>query len=139
MINVKSALFAGVLFVATISNAQAYPIKIPIKLFAPDLIVLEVSSPNLDSGIVSVRVKNQGKAASSPCYMAIRITPLGGSMKVFSPPVPALAAGQEAIVEAHTEFLLSQADYEAIVDRSNTVHESNETNNSLKGKFGGKP
>lgn len=105
----------------------------------PDLVVLAVSSPNLDNGVVRVRVKNQGNTAAGSCYMAIRITPLGGSMKVFSPPVPGLAAGQEVVIEAATGFLLSQANYEATVDRSNSVHESNELNNTLQGKFGGKP
>lgn len=106
---------------------------------ASDLVALNVSSPNLDAGVVKVRVKNQGTTAAAACYMAIRVTPLGGTMKVFSPKIPALAAGQEVYVDAATSFSLSQADYEAIVDRSNTVAESNEKNNSLKGKFGGKP
>lgn len=105
----------------------------------PDLVVMAVNSPNLDGGIVKVRIKNRGISLAASCFMAIRITPIGGSMKVFSPQVPALAAGQETVVEAHTGFLLSQADYEAIADRSNTVNESNERNNILKGKFDGKP
>lgn len=108
-------------------------------ILLPDLVVLGVSTPNLDGGIIRVRVKNQGNGPSASCYMAIRVMPLGGSLKVFSPAVPALAPGQEITVSAQTGFLLSQADYEAIVDRSDTVHESNEINNRLKGKFGGKP
>jgi hypothetical protein len=106
---------------------------------APDMVVMEIQSPNLDGGIVQVRIKNQGNATAAACYLALRITPSGGKMKVFSPQVPSLTAGQETVVEVQTGFLLSQADFEAIVDRSNTVKESNESNNSRKGKFGGKP
>lgn len=108
-------------------------------ILVPDLVVLSVSSPNLDGGVIRVRVKNQGNGPAAPCYMALRVIPLGGSLKVFSPAVPQLGPGQETVVSSQTGFLLSQADYEAIVDRSNTVMESNETNNRLKGKFGGKP
>jgi len=106
---------------------------------APDLVVTNVTSPNLDGGIIKVRVKNQGNATSAACYMAIRVTPAGGTMKVFSPQLAKLDAGQEVEIDTQTGFGLSQADYEAIADRSNTVAESNEKNNTLKGKFGGKP
>ena len=106
---------------------------------APDLVVLKVSSPSLDGGVVKVLVKNQGNAPAVASHMAITITPLTSPLKVFSPAVGALAAGQQVEVQAQTGFLLSQATYEAKADRSNTVQESNERNNTLKGKFDGKP
>lgn len=108
-------------------------------ILMPDLVVVDVSSPNLDSGVIKVRVKNQGNAPSKACYMAIRVTPPGENLKVFSPQVLPLGPGQVTTVQANTQMLLSQADFEAIVDRSNTVVESNERNNRLVGKFGGKP
>jgi subtilase family serine protease len=140
MIRVKSMLLVGVLagVAFALPKAQAM-MNLPAAPAAPDLVVMEVTSPNLDGGVVKVHVKNQGNAPAAACYMAIRVTPLGGKSKVFSPKVPALAAGEETDVEAQTGFLLSQAAFEAIVDRSNTVKESNEANNSRKGKFGGKP
>ncbi|WOI45167.1 CARDB domain-containing protein [Acidovorax sp. BLS4] len=73
------------------------------------------------------------------CYLALRVVPFGGSLKVFSPKIQALQPGQQITLSVQTGFLLSQAQYEAIADRSNTVQETNEANNRNKGQFGGKP
>ena len=103
----------------------------------PDYIVTEVSTSDYDT--VKARVKNQGVITAGPCYMAITIKTTDGQRKVFSPKVNGLAPGQEVEMSAKTGLNLIQADYEALVDRSNSVKESDETNNTLKGKFGGKP
>ena len=103
----------------------------------PDYIVTEVSTSDYDT--VKVRVKNQGVITAGPCYMAITLKTADGKRKVFSPKVNGLPPGQELEVTAKTGLDLIQADYEALVDRSNTVQESDESNNTLKGKFGGKP
>ncbi|GKS88322.1 CARDB domain-containing protein [Acidovorax sp. SUPP2539] len=105
----------------------------------PDLVVPSVDSPNLDGGVITVQVKNQGAGPSAACYLALRVVPPGGSLKVFSPKIPALQPGQQVALSVQTGFLLSQAEYEAIADRSNTVQETNEANNRNKGQFGGKP
>ena len=134
MIKVKSILLFSALLSITIVLPKAIG-----DLTRPDLVVRHVSSPNLDSGVVKVRVKNVGDAPAGKCHLKLSITPDGEDLKIFSPPVPALSADQETEVEVQTGLLLSQAIYEAIVDRSNVVRESNERNNALKGKFGGKP
>lgn len=105
----------------------------------PDLVVPSVDSPNLDGGVITVQVKNQGAGPSAACYLALRVVPFGGSLKVFSPKIQALQPGQQITLSVQTGFLLSQAQYEAIADRSNTVQETNEANNRNKGQFGGKP
>lgn len=103
----------------------------------PDYVVTAVSTSDYDT--VKVRVKNQGVITAGPCYMAITIKTTTGQRKVFSPKVNGLPPGQETEVVAKTDLNLIQADYEALVDRSNSVQESDETNNKLAGKFGGKP
>ena len=103
----------------------------------PDYVVTDVSTSDYDT--VKVRVKNQGVITAGPCYMAITIKTADGKRKVFSPKVNGLPPGQETEVTAKTGLSLIQADYEALVDRSNSVQESDENNNTLKGKFGGKP
>ena len=128
--NLKSMFLAGMSFLAM--SASIFALK-------PDLVVLSVTSPNLDYGIVQVAVKNQGDAPAASCYIAIRITTVEGVMKIFSHYVPPMAVGKTQVMQTQTGFLLSQAKYEVTVDRSNTVPESNELNNVLKGQFGGKP
>lgn len=136
---VKVILLAVAL--ATIAIAQ--PLAQAMKNLAapppplPDYIVVEVSTSDYDT--VKARVKNQGVITATPCYMAITIKTTDGKTKVFSPKVNGLPPGQEVVVTAKTGLNLIQADWEAKVDRSDSVKESDETNNTLKGKFGGKP
>ncbi len=135
---VKVLLLIGVLAILTISQAWAQAMRnlaAPPPL--PDYVVLEVSTSDYDT--VKVRVKNQGAITGGPCYMAITIKTSDGKTKVFSPKVNGLPPGQETVVQAKTGLNLILADYNAKVDRSNSVKESDETNNTLKGKFGGKP
>jgi hypothetical protein len=133
---IKSIVLVSMLVTLIIALPQARAMKnLQAPLAAPDLVVMQVS-PSDDFESVKVRVKNQGNATAAPCYMAITIKLDDGKVKVYSPKVPGLAAGQEAEVVAKTEFSLSDANFEAKVDRSNTVKESDETNNTRKGKFG---
>jgi subtilase family serine protease len=104
---------------------------------APDLVVISVTSPNLDRGIVRVRVRNQGNAASVACIISVQLTGLQqGTTSVTLDPIPAGTTVPKDILGAAS---LSQLHYTVIVDRSNLVHESNERNNTLSGQFGGKP
>lgn len=111
--------------------------KSPRPAALPDYIVTDVTTSDYDT--LKVRVKNQGVITAGPCYMAITIKTTDGKRKVFSPKVNGLAPTQETELSVKTGMNLIQADYEALVDRSNSVQESDETNNTLKGKFGGKP
>jgi subtilase family serine protease len=140
MKKVKSILLVGLVVAMFIPLPIARAMRnLPAVLALPDLVVIEISAPNLDSGVITVRVKNQGNAPAASCYLALSVSPVGDKGKVFSPKVPALAAGEEATIEVKTGMLLSQAAFVATVDRSNTVKESNEKNNSRRGRFGGKP
>jgi hypothetical protein len=138
MLMVKSILLTAAM---VITAAAQPPVRATRNVSAPDTlpdyIVTEVSTSDYDT--VKVRVKNQGVITAGPCYMAITIKTTDGKRKVFSPKVNGLAPTQEVVVTAKTGLNLIQADYEALVDRSNSVKESDETNNTLKGKFGGKP
>jgi subtilase family serine protease len=138
---IKTILMAGVIVAMSITQPQARGMKNRLALIKlPDLVVMEVSTTDFDN--VKVRVKNQGAAPSSSCYLALTIKPTDGTpMKVFSPKVSALKPGQQTVVTVKTNFLqdgnrLSQAEFEALVDRSETVKESNETNNTRTGQFG---
>lgn len=134
---VKGFLLIGVMATMTIAQPMVQAMKSLSTAALPDYIVTDVSTSDYDT--VKVRVKNQGAITAGPCYMAITIKTADGKRKVFSPKVNGLAPGQETEVTAKTGLNLIQADYEALVDRSNTVQESDEANNTLKGKFGGKP
>lgn len=132
---IKSILLAGILVTMALAQPQARAISSPATFESlPDLVVMEVSTTDFTN--VKVRVKNQGIVTAAPCYLALTIKLPDGKTKVFSPKVPGLQSGSEATVEVNTGFMLSDANFEAMVDRSNTVKESDETNNMRKGKFG---
>jgi hypothetical protein len=104
---------------------------------AADLVVISVTSPNLDGGIVRVQVRNQGNAASVACIISVQLTGLQqGTTSVTLNPIPAHGT---VIKDIQTGKLLSQVHYNIILDRSHVVSESNEANNSFVGQFGGKP
>lgn len=135
---IKSILLAVVLVTLGVAQPQARGarnLSAPPPL--PDYIVTNVSTSDYQT--VKVRVKNQGVITATPCYMAITIKTSAGKIKVFSPKVNGAAPSQEIELSVDTGLDLIQAEYEAKVDRSNSVQESDETNNTLKGKFGGKP
>jgi hypothetical protein len=104
---------------------------------APDLIVKEIVFEQAPSQI-RVRVVNQGTGASSECYLALRTTAgtdasLATKQRVWTIPVPALEAGK-GFSDVIDVAPLTQANgpWSATIDRSNTVAESNETNNTLR-------
>jgi hypothetical protein len=135
---VKIILLALVLAVLSLAQPQARALKpLPSPAALPDYVVLSVTTSDYVS--LKARIKNQGVITATPCYMAITIKTSAGKIKVFSPKVNGLAPTQETDITVNTGMDLIQAEYEALVDRSNSVKESSETNNILKGKFGGKP
>jgi hypothetical protein len=104
---------------------------------APDLIVKEIVFEQSPSQI-RVRVVNQGTAASSECYLALQTkvgsdASLATKQRVWTISVPALDPGKgfSNVIDVAP---LSQTNgpWSATVDRSNTVAESNETNNTLR-------
>ncbi len=103
---------------------------------APDLVVSEIvfdESP----GQIRVRIMNVGNAASSACFLALASgakddPSIGTKTRVWSINVPALEAGKgfSAVIDV-SPLAQTNGPWKAIVDRSNSVKESNETNNSL--------
>src|SRR4051794_12062781 len=100
-----------------------------------DLLVKEIVFEQSPSQI-RVRVLNAGKSASSGCYLALQSLvsddpALGTKQRVWTIEIPALEAGKgySNVIDVSP---LSQANgpWKATVDRSNTVRESNEANNS---------
>jgi len=102
----------------------------------PDLVVKEIVFENVPSKI-RVRVLNQGTAASSSCYLALQSligtdSPLATKQRVWSIPIPALEAGKGFSNAIDVSPLMqTNGPWRAIIDRSNTVAESNENNNTL--------
>jgi hypothetical protein len=101
-----------------------------------DLVVKEIVFEQSPSQI-RVRVLNAGNGASSSCYLALQSLvsddpALGTKQRVWTIEIPALEAGKgySNVIDISP---LSQANgpWKATVDRSNTVRESNEANNSL--------
>lgn len=135
---IKSILLGVFLLALVIAQPQAAAMRnLPTPPSLPDYVVVDVSTVDYDT--LKVRVKNQGAVTAGPCYLAVTIKTMAGKTKVFSPKVNGAQIGQEAEVMVKTGMDLVQADYKVVVDRSNTVKESDETNNTLQGKFGGKP
>ena len=103
---------------------------------APDLVVTDIifeQSP----GKIRVRVMNIGSGPSTGCFLALASAAgddpsLGTKKRVWSIPVPALEAGKgfSSVIDV-SPLTQSKGPWKATVDRSNTVKESNETNNSL--------
>lgn len=123
------AVLALIAFVNTRSSARG-------TFDRPDLIVKEIvfeSSP----AKIRVRVMNQGTGASSSCYLALQSMAgddpsLGTKQRVWTIPIPALEPGKGFSNTIDVAPLAqSNGPWRATVDRSNTVAESNENNNSL--------
>ena len=103
---------------------------------APDLVVTQIIFEQSPAKI-RVRVMNNGSAASTGCFLALASgagddPSLGTKKRVWSIPVPALAAGKgfSTVIDV-SPLTQTNGPWKAMVDRSNTVKESNETNNSL--------
>ena len=103
---------------------------------APDLVVTEIIFEQSPAKI-RVRVMNIGSGASTSCFLALASgasddASLETKKRVWSLPVPALEAGKGfSTVDDVSPLTQTKGPWKATVDRSNTVKESNETNNSL--------
>ena len=103
---------------------------------APDLVVTEIIFEQSPAKI-RVRVMNIGSGASTGCFLALASGAsddpfLGTKKRVWSIKVPALQAGKgfSTVIDV-SPLTQTNGPWKAIVDRSDTVKESNETNNSL--------
>ena len=103
----------------------------------PDLIVKEIVFEQSPSQI-RVRIVNQGTGASSECYLALQSlvgadVSLATKQRVWTIPVPALEAGKgfSDVIDV-APLTQTNGPWRATVDRSNTVIESNERNNTLR-------
>jgi hypothetical protein len=103
---------------------------------APDLVVTQIIFEQSPAKI-RVRVMNVGSAASTSCFLALASgasddPSLGTKQRVWSIKVPALQAGKgfSTVIDV-SPLTQTNGPWKAIVDRSDTVKESNETNNSL--------
>lgn len=113
----------------------------PAQAGAPDLIVKEIAFESSPSKI-RVRVMNQGTAASSACYLALQSIvgsdpSLPTKQRVWTIQIPALEAGKgfSNVIDV-APLAQSNGPWRATIDRSNTVAESNENNNTLKYPMG---
>jgi hypothetical protein len=104
---------------------------------APDLIVTEIVFEKPASQI-RVSVLNQGTATSSSCVLALQtwtkeVSSLPTKQRTWNIAVPALEAGKEfsKIIDV-APLNQTNGPWDATVDRSNTVAESNENNNTLR-------
>ena len=104
---------------------------------ASDLIVKEIVFEKSPSQI-RVRVVNQGTEASAECYLALQSlvgtdVSLATKQRVWTIPVPALEAGKgfSNVIDV-APLTQTNGPWRATIDRSNTVAESNEKNNTLR-------
>jgi hypothetical protein len=106
-------------------------------LSAPDLVVTEIIFEQ-SSAKVRVRVMNIGSGASTICFLALVSgagdddPSLATQKRVWSVAVPALEPGKgfSTVIDV-SPLTQINGPWTAIVDRSDAVKESNETNNSL--------
>jgi hypothetical protein len=103
---------------------------------APDLVVTQIIFEQSPAKI-RVRVMNIGSGPSTSCFLALASgasddPSLGTKKRVWSIKVPALEAGKgfSTVIDI-SPLTQTNGPWKAIVDRSDTVKESNETNNSL--------
>ena len=100
----------------------------------PDLVVTGISYEANNK--VRVRVLNQGKGSSGKCYLALMMLSGGGPasapQKVWTIEIPPLAAGKgfSMPISIAPKTWVDVA-FKALVDRSDNVRETNETNNEL--------
>ena len=105
-------------------------------LAAPDLVVSKITFETVASQI-RVLVENEGSTASASCYLALRSlvgsdASLPTKQRVWSIQIPALEAGKGYSIAIDVAPLgQSNGPWQATIDRSNVVAESNEANNSL--------
>ena len=148
-VNQMQKKFAALMFVSVFLLSAGVSVKAQVsgppiaKINLPDLVISEIKfEPSPDQ--IRVRVFNQGSIASSACYLAL-LSGAGnaapGTQRVWSIQIPGLEPGKgfsKPILVAP----LTQANgpWKAVIDRSNSVKESNEDNNQLtSGESTGNP
>ena len=105
------------------------------KIKQPDLIVKEIVFESAPEKI-RVRVMNEGSGASSACFLAL-MSPVAenaapGAKRVWTISIPELESGKgfSNVIDV-SPLTQSHGPWKAVVDRSNSVKESNESNNQL--------
>lgn len=108
----------------------------PAEDVAADLVVTQIIFEESPARI-RVRVMNAGNGASSRCFLALTSLAgndesLGTKQRTWSIPIPALAAGKgfSNVIDV-SPLTQTNGPWKATIDRSNTVKESNEENNTL--------
>lgn len=107
----------------------------------PDLVVTSVKAKDgdLDSGQLVVTVKNQGRGNAASSSLLIFMNNGSSTPVTKSASEPALSSGQSTTIVVNLGGGLSQLNVCAKADGANKVTETNEMNNKLCIKFGGKP
>lgn len=120
---------------ALVRLVESAPVSL-VQAAAPDLVVRQISFEPEPSRI-RVRVLNVGQGPSTKCYLALASTAVDGSslptkQRVWTIEIPPLEAGKgfSNVVDV-APLNQSNGPWRATVDRSNTVQESNEDNNTL--------
>ena len=139
----KQLLFATLLcFYGLSVHAQVSGPPVASRTGLPDLVVKEISFESTPDTI-RVRVMNQGGTASASCHLALismlaENASLETKQRVWNIQIPELQPGksfENTILVAPLKQ--SQGPWKALVDRSNKVKESNESNNQLTYGVGG--
>lgn len=135
------ALSSAGLSAVTTGPTGASPSPSPISMGGsgsdrPDLIVKEIVFDQSPAKI-RVRVWNQGAGASSSCHLALQSmagddASLGTMQRVWTIEIPELAGGKgfSNVIDV-SPLTQTNGPWKATIDRSNTVAESNENNNTL--------
>ena len=104
----------------------------------PDLVVMSITSDNLDNGEVKIKIKNQGQRRAVRSLVSLVMT-WGLKTATFTYSTIPLDPGQMTTVVVDVKMSLVQAEFCATADSTNRVNEDNESNNKQCGQFGGKP
>ena len=104
----------------------------------PDLVVMSITSDNLDNGEVKIKIKNQGMRRAVRSNVSLAMT-WGLKTATFTYSTIPLNPGQVTTVVIDVKMSLVQAKFCATADGTNRVTEDNENNNQLCGQFSGKP
>jgi len=99
---------------------------------------VSVDSDNLDSGVVKVKIKNQGQRQAVRSDVVLTMT-WGTKTASFTHSSISLSPGQTDVVSIDVKMSLVQARFCATADGTGKVTESDESNNNLCGRFDGKP
>ena len=119
-------------------NERNGPIERANFSILPDLVVMSITSDNLDNGEVKIKIKNQGQRRAARSDVSLAMT-WGLKTATFTHSTIPLNPGQMTTVVIDVKMSLVQAEFCATADATNKVTEDNESNNKQCGQFGGKP